>query len=267
VNAVKSLGDNKVEVSLYGLNYDTGTVAEMTNADIDYARVFGSSSGNFNGDQIQWLQSFDNKPTYYGNAIAALSWQFPSNYQTTQHEKFDQSVNNNQIRIFSPFKLINKNENKGQEFVHYVFDKNTNRWSSFPLKNVTWLRAFGQWIVTEEQYLGFAQQSELEKLNGDRQEGKISYTPYRHYLARFKSWDIRKTGLLHLINPIKNVFIQIKTSKPDSEIILVEDDLVVYRVEDQIFTATIAGDKVINKQFLLKHDMVPAIHWAFMGKK
>ncbi|MFT4927388.1 MAG: hypothetical protein ACI8WB_003495, partial [Phenylobacterium sp.] len=70
-------------------------------------------------------------------------------------------------------------------------------------------------------------------------KGEPAIPLYRPALNRFRNWDSHKPGVLDLINPIKNIFIKINTGKGDSEIILVADNQVFYRVEDQIYAADI----------------------------
>ena len=88
---------------------------------------------------------------------------------------------------------------------------------------------------------------------------------HKHYLERFKAWNIDKTGLLHIINPIKGFHIKLDTKAPDSEVLLIENNQVIYRIEDKIYSAQINKNKLEKHQLLIQNDKVPAIHWAFYG--
>jgi hypothetical protein len=64
VQALKSKGGNAVDISFYGINYKDGSSVSLTNTDIDFAQAFGASSGNFNGDQIQWLHAIEARQSH-----------------------------------------------------------------------------------------------------------------------------------------------------------------------------------------------------------
>jgi hypothetical protein len=60
-------------------------------------------------------------------------------------------------------------------------------------------------------------------------------------------------------------YYQWDTHDADSEVILVEDGQVYYRVDQAIYRAKI-GEKELDKPELLVEDKeVPGIHWAFFG--
>jgi hypothetical protein len=58
--------------------------------------------------------------------------------------------------------------------------------------------------------------------------------------------------------------ITIDTGQEDSEILTVRDDgLVLYRVNDSIFSAQIEGDKLSKPLLVVKDEDVPEVHWVF----
>jgi len=74
-------------------------------------------------------------------------------------------------------------------------------------------------------------------------------------------------GILFLYNIDTKQYIEIDTKQADSEVLLVEDDMVYYRVFDEIFQAKIGKDKLENITILTKDDVVPDIHWMFSSDK
>ncbi|NOS90744.1 MAG: hypothetical protein HOP30_02370, partial [Cyclobacteriaceae bacterium] len=100
--------------------------------------------------------------------------------------------------------------------------------------------------------------------NARRQKGTANGTPfdfrsdfyYRYYL-----------GILYLLNVQTRNYIEWNTNQGDSEILLVEKDQVYYRVNDEIYNAPILNGKKLGKaKLLIKDEVVPDIHWAFLSK-
>src|ERR1035441_9519331 len=86
------------------------------------------------------------------------------------------------------------------------------------------------------------------------------YTSYADALrVRGEWWP----GQLELINLDSGGVIEIKTGQSDSEILTVLGSEVLYRVNTQIYKATIAADKVGQSTLVVDDDDVPEIHWAF----
>ena len=75
------------------------------------------------------------------------------------------------------------------------------------------------------------------------------------------------SGILFLFNVQTKTYIEWNTRQGDSEILLVEDNFVYYRVNDAIYQAAIINEKQLGKAQLLIQDIrVPDIHWAFISK-
>jgi hypothetical protein len=62
-------------------------------------------------------------------------------------------------------------------------------------------------------------------------------------------------------------YLEWDTKQGDSEILLVANNEVYYRVSDEIFKAPILNGKKLGKaKLLIKNEVVPDIHWAFLSK-
>ncbi|MGH9397860.1 MAG: hypothetical protein ACRD18_13550 [Terriglobia bacterium] len=71
-------------------------------------------------------------------------------------------------------------------------------------------------------------------------------------------------GTLILDNLVDGRRITLHTHEEDSEILDVRSDgLVLYRVNDEIFSAHIEGDKLGPSTLVVKDTDVPEVHWAF----
>jgi hypothetical protein len=72
-------------------------------------------------------------------------------------------------------------------------------------------------------------------------------------------------GVLVLQNLGDGRKIRIETGQEDSEILSVHEGTVVYRVNDAVYQARIAADKLQDVVLLAKDEDVPEIHWVFWG--
>jgi hypothetical protein len=78
--------------------------------------------------------------------------------------------------------------------------------------------------------------------------------------------DLYYPGILFLFNLENEKYLQIITNDADSEILLIEGNQVYYRIYDEIYKAEIIGGKVTEGKLLVKDDIVPDIHWAFISR-
>jgi hypothetical protein len=76
----------------------------------------------------------------------------------------------------------------------------------------------------------------------------------------------RIPGILVMQNLSDARKIRIETGQEDSEILWVGSDNVLYRVNDTIYQAKIAGDKLQDTTVVVKDEDVPEIHWVFWSK-
>jgi hypothetical protein len=73
-------------------------------------------------------------------------------------------------------------------------------------------------------------------------------------------------GVLFLIDAASGRYSEIRTGQGDSEILLVREQTIYYRVNDAIFAAPIEGQSIGAPILLVRHDAIPDVHWAFWGK-
>jgi len=127
------------------------------------------------------------------------------------------------------------------------------------------LRLFGQWLATdvEQDSSGPFADDKPEK-SGER-DSRTSRLPnvYGEYGAYCWMNRRRFPGILVLQNLADGRKIRMETHQEDSEILWVGADTLVYRVNDSIYRAAIAGDKIQGATLLVKDDDVPEVHWVF----
>jgi len=109
---------------------------------------------------------------------------------------------------------------------------------------------------------------------GKEKRRKVSNFPSREDMTatgtpvdwRFEDFRIYCPGILFLYNVQTRQNYTIETGQGDSEVLLVEENVVYYRVNDEIYQANISKDKVETGKLIVKDGIVPDIHWAFFGQ-
>ena len=239
-------------------------MTELQWGDLQYTRSYGTSGGNVDGgDVLDGIYVVDNKPVYSGKREVPLNWSLPRGVKFTNQERLLQLLNTEQLRVFTARRLLKINDNGERTLSYYILDKMNNSWHTEEIKGDRHrLRAFGDWVVTEEASSGFKDDGDLNKLiqqnldaSANRTFGETVFEAYPPYLMKTKGLNVNQTGVMHLINVKKKIRLQIKTTNPDSEILLVKDGKVIYRVDDEIMQADISGNSIENTKLLIKGEL------------
>ncbi len=150
----------------------------------------------------------------------------------------------------------------------YVQNKATGRWRVIDSPFIRlWPRVFGSWLATtveEPNPTG----KESPGLKNER-----TLPPYAYETSDFPQimglygTKTYMPGKLLLQNLVDGRKITIDTGQQDSEVLDVrKDGLVLYRVNDEIFSARIKGDKLSAPTLVVKGNDVPEVHWVFWSK-
>ena len=83
---------------------------------------------------------------------------------------------------------------------------------------------------------------------------------------RFTEQGLYAPGILFLYNVKNKQYYEINTNDADSEILLIDNSNVYYRIYDEIYKSEIIGDIITDGELLVKSDIVQDIHWAFISK-
>lgn len=151
----------------------------------------------------------------------------------------------------------------------YVHDRLSNTWKELKFRaSLPQCRIFGAWLASiAMSYKGTASGPEPDNNPGHMDEGD-RWVRYERPNVRLEygsiRLDYRIPGILILDNLVDGRRITLQTNEEDSEILDVRyDGLVLYRVNDSIFSAQIEGDKLSAPTLVVKDDDVPEVHWAF----
>jgi hypothetical protein len=107
-------------------------------------------------------------------------------------------------------------------------------------------------VMEDEQSAGGAEWRRRETNNGPNQE------------ESFKNSTSVFPGRLHLYNIETERLDTIVTNQGDSEILLVENNTVYYRVTDRLYSAPITDEGIGAAALIAKDDLIRDSHWAFI---
>lgn len=148
-----------------------------------------------------------------------------------------------------------------------VFRKTDKTWHVLhtPSKLAPDLRGFGRYIaVTEVQ----ARSANHPKSAGSEKwkKGNRSMGPDLAERTHWSSDDLVYPGKFHIYDVETEKLFPLTTDQADSEVLLVEDGLVYYRVLNKLYAAPIAGNGIGLARLLATDDVVLDAHWAFMKR-
>lgn len=149
---------------------------------------------------------------------------------------------------------------------NYVHDRRRNLWKTVELPgNESRQRLFGDWLATIEQMW-----SPNNQTNPGRDEEKAERMGYLDTVASAYKYaegaDQAIPGVLILTNLDDGRRITMETHMEDSEILDVDHDQVLYRVNDTIYQAVINGTALGPATIIAKDKDVPEVHWVFRSK-
>lgn len=156
----------------------------------------------------------------------------------------------------------------GNSLPLYVHDRRKGRWTTIQSDgNSPTIRLFGSWLATIVGTWAINHGPNPGRENERPEERKTDRLPPVRTLYRsFKGHNIVLPGILALQNLADGRKIQTETGQEDSEILRVDGDVVLYRVNDTIYQARIEGNQLKDTTVVVKDEDVPEIHWAFWSK-
>ena len=130
---------------------------------------------------------------------------------------------------------------------------------------------FGEWLSGSHAVIVDKDDNKLNDFERRSYDDRLYNEKYK-YAVDFNemalSLNTYYPGILFLYNLETEKYIEWKTDKRDSEILLIDNNIVTYRVDDRLYqTIIIDGERIGESKLLVQSNRVPAIHWAFMGKQ
>ncbi len=154
-----------------------------------------------------------------------------------------------------------------------VLDKANKTWSYFFIEtSIISIKSFDKWIVgntmVKDAYKN-EKNNHIVFINNDWIKEKTIYGPsYASLFDADESYKFYSKGNLFLYNIYSKNTFNIETSSGNSEILLIQDEIIYYRVKNKIYKAPIInGEKLGEPELLVTDPRVPDIHWAFIAKE
>ena len=123
-------------------------------------------------------------------------------------------------------------------------------------------RAFGQFVATSESHRKTAQTPASAGEKEWRREASPSGPRTNDALRQWG--DFVFPGVLHIYDAETEQSFTITTNQGDSEILLVENNIVYYRVTDRLYSAPITEKGIGAATLIAKDDLIRDSHWAFI---
>jgi hypothetical protein len=148
----------------------------------------------------------------------------------------------------------------------FVHNRIKNRWTQIDIQGSdSRLRVLGPWLATIVAMKNPDHRSGPGRAN-ERSVATDRLPNVQKYYSDFIGQEFYLPGILVLQNLVDGRKIQIETGEEDSEILQVKGEMVLYRVNDSIYEARIAGDEIKDPGVVVKDEDVPEIHWAFWSE-
>jgi hypothetical protein len=159
-----------------------------------------------------------------------------------------------------------------------AFRKSDKTWQTVPLKSDVYgcIRGFGRFLVVAEAISMIDQvQESVGKTSSTTKSAQVRESAGRPEWkktrsatgpsigARFDEAEAVFPGRLHLYDVDSQRIRTIVTNQGDSEILLVENDIVYYRASDRLYSAEITSKGIENTRLLATADVIRDAHWAF----
>lgn len=161
-----------------------------------------------------------------------------------------------------------------------IRNKIEEQWFSYLIKgNCQVMRGFGGWLagtvvsnnmklITNENGAVTGKEIFDRVSPGKLERRKKTASTGTNFDKRVDYYNLYYSGILYLLNIDTRAYIEWNTGQGDSEILLVQDEVVYYRVNDKIYKVPIVnGEKLGESELLIQDERVPDIHWAFIGDK
>lgn len=256
---------------LYSLKSSDLMSGNESNADwADFSGVmsFGSSGGNVaGGDELKSVFSDSRNAVYRFDKKVSLNWKLPADLELQSGESIIQAVNSKRYRVITTNRSYVLNE-PVHRTIYRVFDKEKKLWSSYELDgDYLRVRVLDGWLVSEKSFYGFNRTDELKAYRNKVAESlidrKVIFERKGNYLERLAHLNIDQPGVLMLKSLRSDQYYEIKANNPDSEILLIDGNQVIYRDADEIRTAYIKNGQIEKGTLIARGEHVMSIHWAF----
>lgn len=167
-------------------------------------------------------------------------------------------VNNRTMTVFTV----------GDSNIHWlgVYRKRDSSWRYLPIPDGGWpaVRGFGKYLVTVEGWkkTGHNTRESAGKSAWRRTESKYG----RNIAEELDRSPYAYPGVLHVYDIDSELTYTIETGQADSEVVLIDEADVYYRVSDQLMVGRIKGKGIEDRHVIATSELFRDAHWAWLGK-
>ena len=149
------------------------------------------------------------------------------------------------------------------ELIFRLFNKSTKTWSDVLVPGhepnaLTQLQPFGHWLAglpVGPRVRGFPQEL-VDRVRAEKRERDDKY-------QRLLLSNPRKELFLYDVERGRSL--TIATGDIESAVLLIEDDVVYYRIKDRLYRSEIRDDRAGQPELLAQDPALLGVYWAFMG--
>jgi len=146
---------------------------------------------------------------------------------------------------------------------HDILDKSAGQWQTLRVPgSASVLKNFGDWFAGLAVEGKSTRESPGKARRGILHNNAYEDSPVDQALKDNQEYS---PGLLYLTNLRTRKSYTIQTGEGDSEVLLIDNGTVYYRVNDSIFRAPIGPENVGMPVLIATDSSVPDVHWAFLG--
>jgi len=272
----------------YCWNVYTYELQELSSEDYKNVYIIGSPASAIDGWDYINLYSNSTDGRLYIPVTAdtskrpVLPYELPDSLQIKKKKLLAMLINNSNCSVIV-VNRVNSSSSELGESILYIYNKVKNKWYTQKIKGDNdSMRGFGNWIagtvVSNNVKLIFNEKGQLKdkekfnRISPGRENRRQVGTKFGTYFdLRADFYDYYYPGILYLINVDTQKYIEWEALEKgnrqgDSEILLVQDEMVYYRINDKIYQAPIInGEKLGVSKLLVQDYRVPDIHWAFIS--
>lgn len=272
----------------YCWNVYTYELQELSPEDYKNVYIIGSPASAIDGWDYINLYSNSTDGRLYIPVTAdtskrpVLPYELPDSLQIKKKKLLAMLINNSNCSVIVVNRVNSLSSELGESIL-YIYNKVKNIWYTQKIKGDNdSMRGFGNWIagtvVSNNVKLIFNEKGQLkdkEKFNrispGKENRRQVGTKFGTYFDLRADFYDYYYPGILYLINVDTQKYIEWEALEKgkrqgDSEILLVQDEMVYYRINDKIYQAPIInGEKLGISKLLVQDYRVPDIHWAFIS--
>jgi hypothetical protein len=157
-------------------------------------------------------------------------------------------------------------DGKPSSFRLLAYSKSDSSWSRLPaaIGDPGWCcRGFGPYITVVEAHTKEGGNKESAGSEGWRPASARTGPSMKGVFDR--SRDVYP-GRLHIYDARNGQLYTIDTKQGDSEVLLIEDGTVYYRISDQLYSAVITENGIGSGRLLAASDIIRDVHWAFVKR-